>query len=138
MKMKRQIGLYSIICVSFIFLAAVLSACDFISGERIYLSSENNDESYGMPVGGKGKIELEGNPTTGYQWQVASNNDAVLELTYEPDYKCSSKKIGAGGVYTFKFKAVASGSSEINLVYVRSWEEGIPPLETFSVLIMVE
>ncbi|MBM4332107.1 MAG: protease inhibitor I42 family protein [Deltaproteobacteria bacterium] len=60
---------------------------------------------------------------------VAETESFILpfvDSTYEP----GSNEIGAGGTYTFHFKAITSGLVRLRLVYKRSWEP--VPIETFS------
>ena len=71
----------------------------------------------------RSSLELEGNPTTGYSWQVTAIDPAVLAPAGEPDYESSSDADGAGGIYTFRFDAVGPGETEVVLQYFPSWEE---------------
>jgi predicted secreted protein len=81
-------------------------------------------------------VELRGNPTTGYEWrQTDSLNQAVLEprgYEYIPE---RPEIVGSGGLWRFRFKAVHTGSTPLELEYRRSWEEA--PIETFSVIVTV-
>lgn len=74
-------------------------------------------------VGERVSLELEGNPTTGYTWEVTAIDPAVLALAGEPDYESSSDAEGAGGTYTFLFDIVGAGETEVVLQYFPSWEE---------------
>jgi predicted secreted protein len=40
-------------------------------------------------------------------------------------------------VEVFRFEAVEAGETLIELVYHRPWEEGVEPLETFSIQVIV-
>jgi inhibitor of cysteine peptidase len=85
-------------------------------------------------------IRLRGNPTTGYTWQLAEQPSAVLtplgELEYAPDRQ-TPVAIGAGGTFTFSFRAAKPGSGSIRLVYRRPWEKDKPPAQTFSLAVEV-
>jgi inhibitor of cysteine peptidase len=83
-------------------------------------------------------VTLEGNPTTGYSWEVAESLDEkVLRQVGEAEFKAESEALGAGGVQILRFEAVNAGQTTLNLVYHRSWEEGVEPLETYSLQIVV-
>jgi inhibitor of cysteine peptidase len=82
-------------------------------------------------------ISLEGNPTTGYMWDVAELDDQVLRQIGETEFKPESDAIGAGGVQTLRFETVNSGQTTLKLVYHRPWEEGVEPLETFTIQVVV-
>jgi inhibitor of cysteine peptidase len=85
-------------------------------------------------------IRIPGNPTTGFQWKVASvTGDAVTaqgQATYVPSV-AAGNVAGAGGTYLFSFRAVKPGSSTISLVYQRPWEKDKTPAGTFVTTIDV-
>lgn len=70
-------------------------------------------------------ITLEGNPTTGYQWD-AMNFDLEALSVSAPIYEMepSAEQVsGAGGTYTFVVAGAQPGSeSDLTLLYYRSWE----------------
>ena len=83
-------------------------------------------------------VTLEGNPTTGYSWEVAEPLDEqVLRQAGEPEFKAESDLVGAGGVQILRFEAVNAGRTTLKLAYRRSWEEGVEPLETYSIQVVV-
>jgi len=81
-------------------------------------------------------ISLEGNPTTGYRWEVVEYDERMLKLTGE-GYTSSSDRIGAGGIQEFTFTASNPGTTTVKLVYRRSWEKGVEPLRTFVATVRV-
>jgi inhibitor of cysteine peptidase len=83
-------------------------------------------------------IKLEGNPTTGYNWLVTSVDKAILEQQGEPVFKADSTLVGSGGMLTLTFKAIAAGTTNLQLGYMRSWETGVAPLQTYEVTIVVK
>ena len=83
-------------------------------------------------------VTLEGNPTTGYSWEVADPlNEQVLRQAGEPEFKAESDLIGAGGVQILRFEAVNAGKFTLKLVYHRPWEKDVEPLETYSIQVVV-
>lgn len=90
-----------------------------------------------MKVGERVSLELEGNPTTGYSWQVIATDPAVLAPAGEPDYESSSDASGAGGTFTFRFDAVGAGETEVVLQYFRSWEEPTDTAGRFAFTVRV-
>jgi len=91
-----------------------------------------------IEVGEQIALELEGNPTTGFSWQVAEIDPTVLVATGEPDYESSSDADGAGGTYTFRFDAVGPGETPLVLLYYRSWEEPSDTTGRFALTVVVE
>ena len=83
-------------------------------------------------------VTLEGNPTTGYSWEVAEPLDEqVLRQAGEPEFKQESEALGAGGVQILRFEAVNAGQTTLKLAYRRSWEKDVEPLETYSIQVVV-
>jgi inhibitor of cysteine peptidase len=86
-------------------------------------------------------VTLESNPTTGYRWEQAKNQESILEQMGEAEFKPSDTGepplVGAGGWEIFRFKAISAGQMTLQLVYHRSWEEGVEPLKTFSLQVVV-
>ena len=83
-------------------------------------------------------VTLEGNPTTGYSWEVAEPLDEqVLRQAGEPEFKAESEALGAGGVQVLRFEAVNAGKTALKLAYRRSWEKDVEPLETYSIEVVV-
>jgi len=77
------------------------------------------------------RIVLASNPTTGYRWQLADGLDeAVLKLVHNRYRGPIARRPGAGGHEFWRFYAVAPGTAEIRMVYVRSWEKGVEPART--------
>jgi len=83
-------------------------------------------------------VTLEGNPTTGYSWEVADPLDEqVLRQVGEAEFKAESEALGAGGVQILRFEAVNAGQITLKLVYHRPWEKDVEPLETYSLQVVV-
>lgn len=74
-------------------------------------------------------IELESNPTTGYEWTAEANANAEL---VKSSMVTSSTLPGAPGMQRLTFKATEAGSSTLILNYARSFEPDTPPAETES------
>jgi len=83
-------------------------------------------------------LTLEGNPTTGYVWEIESNDPAVLESAGVPEFNPDSEAIGSGGTYTFRFTAVAEGKVTLKLVYQRPFEVNVQELKSCEVIINVK
>lgn len=102
--------------------------------QSVVVTREHDGQTVTVKNGVDLDVVLSGNPTTGYQWVVAETESSILpfvDSTYEP----GSNRIGAGGTYTFHFKAITSGLVRLRLVYKKSWEPA--PIETFSLTVRV-
>jgi len=86
-------------------------------------------------------VTLKSNPTTGYRWEVAEIQESILEQMGEAEFKPSETGepplVGAGGWEIFRFKAISAGQMTLQLVYRRPWEEGVEPINTFSIEVVV-
>lgn len=84
-------------------------------------------------------VTLEGNPSTGYTWEVQDLDTSMFEMVGEPVFESSSPGlVGAGGTLTLTFKALQPGTATLNLVYHRPWETEVEPADAFSVTVVVE
>ncbi len=93
---------------------------------------KDNGRTIQIPLNTPFEIELEGNPTTGYQWQAALYDSTVIKSLGEPKYQSEAKVPGEGGIYTFKFQSVNSGETDLKLVYRRPFEPDAEPVRTFT------
>ncbi len=82
------------------------------------------------------EVELEGNPSTGYSWQVAEVDTNVIKQIGEPIYESSGNLAGSGGTYTFRFRTVDNGETPLVLVYGRPFEPAKAPVKTFRLKII--
>ena len=90
-----------------------------------------------LRTGDKLEVVLEGNPTTGFKWEVGGADASVVKLTGKPEFKPSSDAVGAAGRYTFHFEAVGMGQTRLKLIYRRPFEQDTPPARTFEVTLTV-
>lgn len=123
------------IIVTLFVLTLSLTAC---SSNAVKIGADANGQTIELAAGQKLVLSLESNPTTGFDWEVSEIDEAVIKQSGESEYKSESDLLGAGGVRTFTFKAVAAGTSTLKLVYHRSWEKDIPPEQEFTVTINVK
>jgi inhibitor of cysteine peptidase len=115
---------------------AGISGCSAQSA--LALEGEDNGREITLQKGRTLTIKLEGNPTTGYSWEVVETEGAILQQVGEAEFEPESDLLGAPGTQTLRFEAVDTGKMELKLVYRRSWETDVEPLETFTVQVTVE
>ena len=87
-------------------------------------------------------VTLESNPSTGYRWEQGENPESILkqigEAEFTPSETGGPPLVGAGGWEILRFRAVSAGQMTLQLVYHRPWEEGVEPLKTFSLQVVVD
>ncbi|MGE5494766.1 MAG: protease inhibitor I42 family protein [Burkholderiales bacterium] len=110
------------IILSLLLLASALAGCAAGSAEKVY---GKGDKDITVSVGGTFVIQLESNPTTGYEWTLNISDESIVKLENR-EYKQQPHTegvTGAGGVDVLKFKGLKAGEAEITLVYERTFEE---------------
>ena len=99
---------------------------DMLKPDFSFLNDESKLlEAAGAPnsltVGETGRVVLGRNPTTGFTWHYAVENDDIVKQDYENDVR-DSDRIGSGNTYTWNFKALKEGQTRITFKYYRDWE----------------
>ena len=112
-----------------------LTAC---AATAIKLGESDNGTTINLNTGDKFTLTLPGNPTTGYSWEISEIDSTLIELVGEPAYETDSNRIGSGGMFTFTFKALSAGRSNIKLIYHRSFEQGVEPADIYQVTLDVK
>ena len=119
-------------------LLAFVSGCGSQPANAI-LTEKNDGMTVTLKLGDPLVVQLQGNPTTGYNWETENKDLKTLQLTGEPEFTSTNKDLaGSAGVVTLKFKAVAVGQEPLKLIYHRSWEKDVAPLKTFTLSIVVK
>lgn len=133
---------YLVLLAVVLLVALALPACGPMdeggAPKDVKLTEKEAGKSVEVANGGTLEITLEGNPTTGYTWEVDAVDEKILKLEGEPDFDAASDAVGAGGMMTLKFNAESAGETDLKLVYHRPWEEDEAPAETFEVSVTVK
>lgn len=99
---------------------------------EIFLTKDNDGQIIKTDISSQITINLDENPTTGYQWKfeitneknqiVEENKDIDVQSSYEQTIK-DPRIAGAGGIKTLRVKFKNIGKYQIKGVYERSWEK---------------
>ncbi len=95
------------------------------------LSESDSGKIVEMFIGDELEVVLPGKPTTGYIWEV-SLLDSTLLRQGNTDFFSDTNAIGAGGMEIFRFKAIATGNVEVELIFHRPFEQNVPPNKKFK------
>ncbi|MCM2407616.1 MULTISPECIES: protease inhibitor I42 family protein [Anabaena] len=83
-------------------------------------------------------VKLLATPGTGYSWQMIKNDPDKLkplgDSVLEP---LTDQAPGASENQVFRFSAQSSGSTVLELHYLRPWEKNIPPLKTYQINVQI-
>jgi len=123
----------SILVAGLLISLVLFSGC---GGGDVEISAEDNGSQVTLAVGQTLVLSLESNPTTGYEWEMAEMDEAILKETLHEYKSYWVFLIGSGGKDIWRFRAEAEGKTTLTLNYRRSWEEA-EPIQTFSVEVVV-
>jgi inhibitor of cysteine peptidase len=108
---------------------------------EILVKADQNEEMVEVQTGDMLVIELPGNPSTGYAWEVENLDTMILEQVGEIEFNQTQSDepiVGAGGTMIIRLKALTSGETAIKLIYHRSFEKSVDPLDTFFLNVVVK
>lgn len=109
-----------------LFFLIILVITSLAFGDSLRLKKTDNGKTNSINSGTEIEIVLEGNPTTGYSWDTASFTTNKLQQIGEVQYRQIEQpgrrpRVGMGGQFVFKFKALETGLGGIKLSYRRPW-----------------
>ena len=112
-----------------------------VGGEQpMVVGAEDSGSQVELAAGQVLEVRLDSNPTTGYSWEVVEVDEDVLSQIGEAEFQEAPKEdeqmVGVGGTETFRFSS-STGETTLSLVYHRTWEKDVEPLETFTVQVVV-
>jgi inhibitor of cysteine peptidase len=116
---------------------AALAACS-ANADHIKLTAADAGSTVNMRVGETLEISLEGNPTTGYTWELSPDQQDLLVQDGQTQFKADTTLLGSGGLVTLQFKPLGQGTAELKLIYHRTFEPPqASPLRTFTIKVVV-
>ena len=101
------------------------------------LTQADNGKSVTVRQGDVVSIQLEENPTTGFQWAVDHLDAETLELTSSDYTRPSSAVMGSGGERTFSLTAKKPGTAPVALKLWREWQGESSVTDRFNVTVVV-
>jgi predicted secreted protein len=95
-----------------------------------------NGKSVSARVNDEFQIVLLETRTAGYRWTAIHKGEPVCELLEEQNAP-NTRAIGGSGTHTWRFRAVSSGTTKIQLHYQRPWKSKEEPEKTFLLEVQV-
>jgi len=113
-------------------IALLLCLAGFAAGCTQQPASQDQTSQGQESVQTTATVELDGNPTTGYNWTCDITPDGVVSETSNGYVQNDNPdgKVGVGGKFQFDFVSVAPGEAELTFSYLRPWEDGVPAINT--------
>lgn len=101
------------------------------------VGKSDDGKTIGVVVGQAIRVELAGNPTTGYRWTRKGNLPSGVTLVKE-DFSGAGANgpVGSGGTFSFELMATKKGTRTLRFQYKRSWESSA--IETFTIKLRVK
>ncbi len=118
-------------------LALTLIAAGKQRGITLRLTHADSGSTITLHPGDTLEIVLQGNPTTGYTWEVKPGSETLLKQQGEPTFTPDSKALGSEGRMSFRFDVVTVGKGALVLLYRRTFEPEARPLRTFGIRIVI-
>ncbi|ANH82856.1 hypothetical protein A8C56_19365 [Niabella ginsenosidivorans] len=87
-----------------------------------------------LKVNKERSFRLENRGGAGYSWVVEANNEKVTRVTTamaDSGEVPGKKPVGGSSIVVLTIRGLTKGTSRIQLVQKRIWEEGVPPLNTY-------
>jgi inhibitor of cysteine peptidase len=119
-------------------LAVFASACSTTGGGASggSFAEADSGKTFETSPGATLDVQLKGNYTTGYSWQIADCDPAIVrpgKAEYTPN---QPQLAGSGGVQRYAFNIVGKGRTTLKIIYRRVWEKDVPPAQTFTLQIV--
>lgn len=108
----------------------VPSACTSPQGSReaaLPRAFTERDETIVVREGEMFHVRLDANPTTGYSWTLADQDEPRLIKKIEHEYVAESTgRVGSGGTEVWTLIAHGTGETRLLFRYRRAWESEVP------------
>jgi len=105
------------------------------SPATVTIKESNQNEKYCIKKGDILEIELNANPSTGYNWQITHHDNSKLKIIDETYIAKKVKRgmVGSGGKKIYIFNAIDKGNTIIELHYSRPFEKEGPYKKKFHI-----
>lgn len=118
-------------------IAAVFVVSEAGGSERT-LSEKDDRSTVTLKRGEAVAVRLATVPGTGYSWQVTACDTVLLERVSDVTEAPPPARAGATSHKVFLFKARSAGTTRLELVYRRVWEEDRSKQKTFRVDVVIK
>jgi len=103
----------------------------------VKLSAADQGKVTQLRVGDTLEIDLNENPTTGYQWALVGEPNPILALQSTDFEQGTGGQLGAAGLRKLVFRAQRNGESSLALKLWREWEGDASIVERFAAKVQV-
>ncbi len=107
-------------------------------GPLVEVTEEQNGGLVALSVRDRVRVVIDGNPTTGFLWEVEDLDGSLLRQIGEPSFKPYSQLTGSGGDFALTFEALKAGATRLRLIYHRPFEKGVPPGRLYEIHVDIQ
>lgn len=122
-------------------LAVVIASLFFIAcdgeNDNQRFTEEDNGRTVQISDGSEFKVDLEGNPSTGFGWVVEQYDPQIITPEFNVEFTPYTDAIGSAGRLVQRFETQRPGQTPLRMSYRRSFEQGVEPENTFELQIVV-
>jgi inhibitor of cysteine peptidase len=110
---------------------------------EVNVDASFNGSETALAIGELLIVTLDSNKTTGYSWNLSAiSNTSVIAKAGDAEYINPTPTdpliTGQGGQEVWTFEALAAGTANISMKYIRPWEQNPEPANTFDITVIVE
>ena len=120
----------------FLILWVIVSLPLLYGCREIVVKYSDNGTTVNMVVDQILKVELPGDASSGNDWRKIAYEDSVIIRTGRTNYLLGDG-IDSPGVYYFKFKALAAGTSKLIMEYGSKYDSDEKPVKMFEITVVV-
>jgi len=117
-------------------LTLVALACHCQASNVYHFDFTDNNTLNTITENDKVIVELEGNPTTGFKWDMFYLEGGAILQDGEPSYEKDNSHHGKPGLYRFFYRGFQPGHAKLRFVYARHWET-TNPKDSFNIQVRV-
>jgi inhibitor of cysteine peptidase len=116
----------------------ILSIALIVLASLCFANEAKQIEPMKVRAGDSFTITLRANMSTGYQWQITTLNEKMLQLVNSEYVPYTTKRLGADGKQLWTFKALKAGETSITFKYVRPQEKDKPPEREQTIPVLIK
>jgi inhibitor of cysteine peptidase len=119
-----------------VFLTMLSASLAQSSDDRVTATDADDGTAVVVEEGQLLVVQLESQPGTGYTWEMDTLPPTLRQVgepTFaQPSTLATSNDGGTPTLQVFTFQPIQAGTQTLSLVYRRPWEQGVDPIQTFT------
>jgi inhibitor of cysteine peptidase len=139
--MKSKILVVCMMLIGVLLFSSCMSSAIMINVEvscdEFEIKSPNLENEFEIVKGDKIKAKLCANPSTGFSWELVTDDESVMKLESHEYLEPEGDLVGASGTDVWIFRSVKAGAADIKLEYSQPWEGGTKTERSYTMDILV-